>query len=93
MPVYGVPGSMGGQMPGMMAGPMAGPMADQMHGMVVGGRQALSGMGGMMAGCPMMGAMTEVLTPRQQMKMHAEMMQAIGKIMEKYPRQADKGPN
>lgn len=89
MPAYGMQGNMPGQMQGMMAGPMV----DQMPGMMMGGRQAMNGMGGMMAGCPMMGAMTGVLTPQQHMKMHAEMMQAMGEIMEKYAAQAEKGPN
>lgn len=85
-PPSSMPGAMGGQMPGMMGGSMA----DQMPGMMMGGRQ---GMGGMMAGCPMMGGMTGVLTPQQQMQMHAEMMQAMGQIMEKYAGEAGKKPN
>ena len=85
-PPAGVPGAMGGPMQGMMAGPMA----DQMPGMMMGARQ---GMSGMMAGCPMMGAMAGVLTPQQQMKMHAEMMQSMGQIMEKYAGQAEKNSN
>lgn len=78
MPAYGMPG------------PMAGSMGDQMPGMMMGGRQAMNGMGGMMAGCPMIGSMAGALTPQQQMKMHAEMMQAMGRIMEKYAGDADK---
>ena len=88
-PPAGMPGAMGGPMQGMMAGPMA----DQMPGMMMGARQGMSGMGGMMAGCPMMGAMAGVLTPQQQMKMHAEMMQSMGQIMEKYAGQAEKNSN
>ena len=88
-PPAGMPGAMGGPMQGMMAGPMA----DQMSGMMMGARQGMAGMGGMMADCPMMGAMAGVLTPQQQMKMHAEMMQAMGQIMEKYAGQVEKGPN
>lgn len=85
-PPAGMPGAMGGPMQGMMAGPMA----DQMPGMMMGARQ---GMSGMMAGCPMMGAMAGVLTPQQQMKMHAEMMQSMGQIMEKYAGQTEKNSN
>jgi len=91
-PPAGMPGAMGGPMQGMMAGPMA----DQMPGMMMGDRQGMSGMhgmGGMMAGCPMMGGMAGVLTPQQHMKMHAEMMQAMGQIMEKYAGQAEKNSN
>ncbi|MGE4369158.1 MAG: hypothetical protein AB7E12_05720 [Burkholderiaceae bacterium] len=88
-PFSGMPGAMGGPMPGMMTGPLG----DQMPGMMMGGRPGMNGMGAMMAGCPMMGAMTGVLTPQQHMKMHAEMMQAMGQIMEKYATQAEKGSN
>lgn len=89
-PLSNMPGVMGGPMPGMMTGPLG----DQMPGIMMGGRPGMSGMGAMMTGgCPMMGAMTGVLTPQQHMKMHAEMMQAMGQIMEKYATQAEKGPN
>lgn len=91
-PPAGMQGAMGEPMQGMMAGPMA----DQMPGMMMGDRQGMSGMngmGGMMAGCPMMGGVAGVLTPQQQMKMHAEMMQAMGQIMERYAGQAERGPN
>ena len=79
-PPAGMPGAMGGSMPGIMMGERQG-----MSGM--------HGMSGMMAGCPMMGGVVGVLTPQQQMKMHAEMMQAMGQIMEKYAGQAEKGSN
>lgn len=86
------PGHTPAGMPGPMAGPiqgmMAGPMTNQMPGLMMGSRH---GMDGMMAGCPMMGEMSGVLTPQQQMKMRAEMMQSMGKIMEKYAAQAGKG--
>ena len=76
----GPPSSMPGAMGGQMPGMMGGSMADQMPGMMMGGRQG-------------MGGMTGVLTPQQQMQMHAEMMQAMGQIMEKYAGEAGKKPN
>jgi hypothetical protein len=84
-PPAGMPEAMGGSMQGMMAGPPG----DQMPGMMMSARQ---GMSGMMAGCPIIGGMAGVLTPQQQMKMHAEMMQAMGQIMERYAGQAEKNP-
>jgi hypothetical protein len=76
-PMMGQPGMVG--QPGMMGGiyPMAG----------------MGAMGGMMSGCPMMGSAATVLSPQQQLQMHAEMMQAMGKIMEKYAAQAESGTN
>lgn len=41
------------------------------------------GMHGMMQDCPMM-AGENVLNPKQRMQMHAEMMRAMGEIMQKY---------
>lgn len=43
----------------------------------------MMGMHGMMQGCPMMGG-EDVLSPKQRMQMHAEMMRAMGEIMQKY---------
>lgn len=54
-------------------------------GMMQGG---MMGMKGMMENCPMMGAGMDALSPQQQMQMRAEMMQAMGQIMQKYASQA-----
>jgi hypothetical protein len=52
------------------------------------GTAAESGMKGMMENCPMMGGASDVLNPQQQMQMRAEMMEAMGQIMQKYADQA-----
>jgi hypothetical protein len=49
----------------------------------------MMGMKSMMENCPMMGKGMAALSPQQQMQMHAEMMQAMGRIMEKYASQAE----
>lgn len=54
-------------------------------GMMGGG---MMGMKGMMENCPMMGGGMDALSPQQQMQMRAEMMQAMGQIMQKYASQA-----
>ena len=84
-PIMGQSGMMGG-MKGMMMGDQSG----------MGGMHPMAGMGtmgGMMSGCPMMGPAAAVLSPQQQLQMQAEMMQAMGKIMEKYAAQIESGTN
>ncbi len=79
----GQSGMMGG-MKGMMMGDQSG--MGGMHPMA-----GMGAMGGMMSGCPMMGPAAAVLSPQQQLQMQAEMMQAMGKIMEKYAAQIESG--
>ncbi|KDR28406.1 MULTISPECIES: hypothetical protein [Caballeronia] len=52
----------------------------------------MMGMGGMMGGCPMMGG-TAGMDPKTAMKMHGEMMRAMGDIMLKYSDQAAGAPS
>ena len=54
------------------------------HGSMMGG---MMGMQGMMGGCPMMGG-NMGLDPKTAMRMHGEMMRAMGDIMTKYSEQA-----
>lgn len=86
------PNAVSGMQGNEMQGPMTG-QAAMMRGMMMGGDQSgmggMGAMGGMMSGCSMMGPAAAVLSPQQQLQMHAEMMQAMGKIMEKYAAQAD----
>ncbi|GJH20219.1 hypothetical protein CBA19CS22_26775 [Caballeronia novacaledonica] len=53
---------------------------------------SMMGMGGMMGGCPMMGG-TAGMDPKTAMKMHGEMMRAMGDIMLKYSDQAAAAPS
>ncbi|QIM48907.1 hypothetical protein G9Q38_06790 [Pusillimonas sp. DMV24BSW_D] len=81
--------------PGMSgANNMPGPMGNSanmprsgMSGMMMGDQAGMGGM--MMGGCPLMAGMGDVLSPREQMKMHAEMMQSMGQIMQKYADRAE----
>jgi len=57
----------------------AAPTTSDMPGM-----SGMMGMHGMMKDCPMMMGGEDVLSPRQRMQMHAEMMRAMGEIMQKY---------
>jgi hypothetical protein len=57
-----------------------------MRGGMMGG--GMMDMKGMMENCPMMGGGMDALSPQQQMQMRAEMMQAMGQIMQKYASQA-----
>ncbi|TAM04951.1 MAG: hypothetical protein EPN70_09920 [Paraburkholderia sp.] len=52
----------------------------------------MMGMGGMMGSCPMMGA-SAGMDPKTAMRMHAEMMRAMGDIMLKYSDQAGSAPS
>jgi len=52
----------------------------------------MMGMGGMMGNCPMMGG-TAGMDPKTAMKMHGEMMRAMGDIMLKYSDQAATAPS
>ncbi|MBO3056547.1 hypothetical protein J4763_07055 [Burkholderia pseudomallei] len=54
------------------------------HGSMMGG---MMGMQGMMGGCPMMGG-NMGLDPKTALRMHGEMMRAMGDIMTKYSEQA-----
>ena len=58
------------------------------HGSMMGG---MMGMQGMMGGCPMMGG-NMGLDPKTAMRMHGEMMRAMGDIMTKYSEQAGTPP-
>ncbi|BBU30198.1 hypothetical protein BTHE68_39320 [Burkholderia sp. THE68] len=53
---------------------------------------SMMGMGGMMGSCPMMGG-TPGMDPKTAMKMHGEMMRAMGDIMLKYSDQAGATPS
>lgn len=53
---------------------------------------SMTGMGGMMGGCPMMGGTTG-MDPKTAMRMHGEMMRAMGDIMLKYSDQAGTAPS
>lgn len=53
---------------------------------------SMMGMGGMMGNCPMMGG-TAGMDPKTAMKMHGEMMRAMGDIMLKYSDQAATAPS
>jgi Spy/CpxP family protein refolding chaperone len=64
--------------------PPATSSGNMMGGGMMGG---MMGMKGMMDSCPMMGGGTDALNPQQKMQMHAEMMQAMGQIMQKYASQ------
>lgn len=79
MTMNGMPGMSGmsstSGMSGMSCMPAMGNMS-RMGGM--------GGMGGMMSPSPMMAGIDQALTPRQRMRMHGEIMQAIGQIMQKY---------
>lgn len=59
------------------------------HGSMMGG---MTGMGGMMGSCPMMGA-SMGMDPKTAMRMHGEMMRAMGDIMLKYSDQAGTAPS
>lgn len=52
----------------------------------------MMGTGGMMGGCPMMGGTTG-MDPKTAMRMHGEMMRAMGDIMLKYSDQAGAAPS
>ncbi|MBB5428311.1 putative lipid-binding transport protein (Tim44 family) [Paraburkholderia sp. JPY158] len=60
------------------------------HGSMMGG--GMMGMGGMMGGCPMMGG-TAGMDPKTAMRMHGEMMRAMGDIMLKYSEQSGTAPS
>ncbi|MDR5743524.1 hypothetical protein QCE73_10215 [Caballeronia sp. LZ029] len=53
---------------------------------------SMMGMGGMMGSCPMMGG-TAGMDPKTALKMHGEMMRAMGDIMLKYSDQAGTAPS
>ncbi|SIT37755.1 conserved exported hypothetical protein [Paraburkholderia piptadeniae] len=59
------------------------------HGSMMGG---MMGMNGMMGSCPMMGG-TAGMDPKTAMRMHGEMMRAMGDIMLKYAEQAGTTPS
>ncbi|SOF01843.1 hypothetical protein SAMN05446635_9960 [Burkholderia sp. OK233] len=59
------------------------------HGSMMGG---MMGMGGMMSSCPMMGG-NMGMDPKTAMRMHGEMMKAMGDIMLKYSDQAGTAPS
>jgi hypothetical protein len=59
------------------------------HGSMMGG---MKGMGGMMGSCPMMGG-NMGLDPKTAMRMHGEMMRAMGDIMLRYSDQAGTPPS
>ncbi|MCG5078528.1 hypothetical protein [Paraburkholderia tagetis] len=59
------------------------------HGSMMGG---MMGMDGMMGSCPMMGA-SMGMDPKTAMRMHGEMMRAMGDIMLKYSDQAGTAPS
>ena len=59
------------------------------YGSMMGG---MMGMNGMMASCPMMGGAAG-MDPKTAMRMHGEMMRAMGDIMLKYADQAGTAPS
>ena len=59
------------------------------HGSMMGG---MMGMGGIMGSCPMMGG-SMGLDPKTAMRMHGEMMRAMGDIMLKYSEKAGTAPS
>ncbi|MFM0080337.1 hypothetical protein [Paraburkholderia sediminicola] len=63
------------------------------HGSSMMGGMGMGGMGeGMMGSCPMMGGNMN-MDPKTAMRMHAEMMKAMGDIMLKYSDQAGTSPS
>jgi hypothetical protein len=71
------------------AGPDMGPSTqDQQHGQ----GSMMMGMGGMMGSCPTMGASAGI-DSKTALRMHAEMMRAMGDIMLKYSNQAGSAPS
>lgn len=52
----------------------------------------MMGMDGMMGSCPMMGAAAG-MDPKTALRMHGEMMRAMGDIMLKYSEQAGSAPS
>jgi hypothetical protein len=63
--------------------------SSMMGGMGMGGMGGMGG--GMMGSCPMMGGNTG-MDPKTAMRMHGEMMKAMGDIMLKYADQAGTSP-
>lgn len=68
--------------------PGASPQSRE-HGSMMGG---MMGSNGMMGGCPMMGG-NMGMDPKTAMRMHAEMMRAMGDIMLKYSDQVGTTPS
>ncbi|MFM0441697.1 hypothetical protein PQQ84_35335 [Paraburkholderia strydomiana] len=63
------------------------------HGSSMMGGMGMGGMGGgMMGSCPMMGGNMN-MDPKTAMRMHGEMMKAMGDIMLKYADQAGTSPS
>lgn len=63
------------------------------HGSNMMGGMGMGGMGGgMMGSCPMMGG-NSGMDPKTAMRMHGEMMKAMGDIMLKYADQAGTSPS
>ncbi|WP_260426589.1 hypothetical protein [Burkholderia sp. Bp9142] len=70
------------------AGSNPGPSTqDRQHG-----HGSMMGMDGMMGSCPMMGA-SAGMDPKTALRMHGEMMRAMGDIMLKYSEQAGSAPS
>lgn len=65
------------------------PSSPHEHGSMMGG---MMGMQGMMGSCPMMGG-NMGLDPKTALRMHGEMMRAMGDIMTKYSEQAGTPPS
>jgi hypothetical protein len=69
------------------------PAQTREHGSSMMGMGGMGGMGGgMMGNCPMMGGNTG-MDPKTAMRMHGEMMRAMGDIMLKYADQAGTAPS